>query len=92
VLVPTAADAAHPAFSNLFVQTECVPDLDVVLATRRPRSPDEPRLWLAHVVAVEGETVGDLQWETDRAAFGRGRGSDAFAGRGPSAPVRAIRS
>jgi cyclic beta-1,2-glucan synthetase len=75
VLVPPAADAVHPAFSNLFVQTECVPELDVVLATRRPRSPDEPRLWLAHVVAVEGETVGDLQWETDRARFlGRGRG------------------
>jgi cyclic beta-1,2-glucan synthetase len=75
VLVPPAADAAHPAFSNLFVQTECVPELDVVLATRRPRSPDEPRLWLAHVVAVEGETVGNLQWETDRARFlGRGRG------------------
>jgi cyclic beta-1,2-glucan synthetase len=75
VLVPPAADAAHPAFSNLFVQTECVPDLDVLLATRRPRSSDEPRLWLAHVVAVEGETVGDLQWETDRARFlGRGRG------------------
>jgi Cellobiose phosphorylase len=70
-----AADAAHPAFSNLFVQTECVPELDVVLATRRPRSADEPRLWLAHVVAVEGETVGALQWETDRARFlGRGRG------------------
>jgi cyclic beta-1,2-glucan synthetase len=75
VLLPPAADAVHPAFSNLFVQTECVPELDVVLATRRPRSPDEPRLWLAHVVAVEGETVGELQWETDRARFlGRGRG------------------
>jgi len=75
VLVPSAADDAHPAFSNLFVQTECVPELDAVLATRRPRSSDEPRLWLAHVVAVEGETVGDLQWETDRARFlGRGRG------------------
>ena len=76
VLVPSAADAAHPAFSNLFVQTECVPELDVVLATRRPRSSEEPRLWLAHVVAVEGDTVGDLQWETDRARFlGRGRGT-----------------
>ena len=87
VLVPPAADAAHPAFSNLFVQTECVPELDVVLATRRPRSSDEPRLWLAHVVAVEGETVGDLQWETDRARLyrARPRAPDAsVAGRGPA--------
>ena len=87
VLVPPAADAAHPAFSNLFVQTECVPELDVVLATRRPRSADEPRLWLAHVMAVEGETVGDLQWETDRARFlgrGRGRPDARRADRGPA--------
>ena len=75
VLAPPSADAAHPAFSNLFVQTECAPEFDALLATRRPRSHSEPQVWLAHVVVVEGETVGDLQWETDRARFlGRGRG------------------
>ena len=74
VLAPPAADAAHPAFSKLFVHTEIVPELDALLATRRPRSSDERQIWLAHVVGVEGETVGDLQWETDRARFlGRGR-------------------
>ncbi|HEY3188127.1 MAG TPA: glucoamylase family protein, partial [Solirubrobacteraceae bacterium] len=74
VLAEQAADAAHPAFSNLFVQTECVPELDLLLATRRPRAPEEKPVWLAHVVVVEGETLGDLQWETDRARFlGRGR-------------------
>lgn len=73
VLAPPAADAAHPAFSNLFVQTESVPDRSMLLATRRPRSPEDAEVWLAHVLAVEGETVGDLQWETDRAQFlGRG--------------------
>ena len=35
VLAPPAADAAHPAFSNLFVQTELVADLGALLATRR---------------------------------------------------------
>src|SRR5207237_9920981 len=39
VLATPAADAAHPAFANLFVQTECVPELDTLLAPRRPRSP-----------------------------------------------------
>ena len=74
VLAPPATDAAHPAFSNLSVQTECVPALDTLLATRRPRSRGEARVWLAHVVVVEGETVGNLEWETDRARFlGRGR-------------------
>ena len=75
VLAPPAADAAHPAFSNLFVCTEALPDQDAVLATRRPRAAADPQLWLAHVVVVEGETVGELEWETDRARFlGRGRG------------------
>jgi cyclic beta-1,2-glucan synthetase len=73
VLAEQAADVAHPAFSNLFVQTECLPELDLLLATRRPRAPEERPVWLAHVVVVEGETLGALQWETDRARFlGRG--------------------
>ena len=75
VLAPPAADAAHPAFSNLFVQTEFAPELGALLATRRPRSHGEPQVWAAHVVVAEGETVGELQYETDRARFlGRGRG------------------
>jgi cyclic beta-1,2-glucan synthetase len=75
VLAPPAADRAHPAFSNLFVQTEFVPELGALLLTRRPRSEGEPQVWAAHVVVAEGEPVGDLQYETDRARFlGRGRG------------------
>ncbi len=75
VLAPPAADAAHSAFSNLSVETECVPELDTLLATRRPRSRGEAKVWLAHVAVVEGDTVGELQWETDRVRFlGRGRG------------------
>jgi cyclic beta-1,2-glucan glucanotransferase len=75
VLAPPAADAAHPAFSNLSVETECVPELGTLLARRRPRSRGEVPVWLAHVAVVEGESVGELQWETDRARFlGRGRG------------------
>ncbi len=75
VLAPPAADAAHPAFSKLFVQTEFVADVGALLATRRRRSPGEPEVWAAHLAVVEGETMGDVQFETDRARFlGRGRG------------------
>jgi cyclic beta-1,2-glucan synthetase len=75
VLAPPAADGAHPAFSNLFVQTEFASELSALLATRRPRSHSEPQVWAAHVIVAEGETVGDVQCETDRARFlGRGRG------------------
>ena len=72
-LASQAADVAHPAFSNLFVQTDFVPDVGALLATRRRQSDKETAVWAAHVVAVEGETVGDLQFETDRSRFiGRG--------------------
>ncbi len=75
VLAPDAADAAHPAFSNLSVQTEFVVDSGALLATRRLRSPADLPLWAAHIAVVEGEVVGAPQFETDRARFlGRGRG------------------
>jgi cyclic beta-1,2-glucan synthetase len=75
VLAPQDADEAHPAFSNLFVETEFVPELGTLLATRRPRSADDVQVWLAHLAAVEGQPVAPLQYESDRARFlGRGRG------------------
>ena len=78
VLAPPAADAAHPAFSKLFVQTEYVAKVGALLATRRRRSPAEPEVWIAHHAVVEGETLGEPEAETDRARFlGRGRGIHA---------------
>jgi cyclic beta-1,2-glucan synthetase len=75
VLAPPAADDAHPAFSKLFVQTEFVAETGAILATRRRRSSGEPEAWVAHLAVVEGETVGEAEFETDRARFlGRGRG------------------
>jgi cyclic beta-1,2-glucan synthetase len=74
-LVSQAADVGHPAFSNLFVQTEFVPNAGALLATRRMQSDKETAVWAAHVVIVEGETVGELQFETDRSRF-IGRGHD----------------
>jgi cyclic beta-1,2-glucan synthetase len=73
-LTSQAADVAHPAFANLFVETEFVSDIGALVATRRKRSDDEPSVWVAQVVVADAETVGDLQYETDRAKFiGRGR-------------------
>jgi cyclic beta-1,2-glucan synthetase len=75
VLASPAADAAHPVFSSLFVQTEAVPDRGCLLATRRARSVAEAPVWAAHVVVVEGQAGGGAQYETDRGRFlGRGRG------------------
>ena len=55
VLAPPNADRAHPAFANLFVETEWHEWCSAVTATRRPRSAQERRLWCAHVVATGAE-------------------------------------
>ncbi len=75
VLAPQAADAAHPAYSNLFVETEFLAPTGALLAWRRPRAEGEARPWAVHVVAVDGDGAAGVQFETDRARFlGRGRG------------------
>ena len=74
VLTAQGADLAHPAFSKLFVETEYLANVGAILATRRRRAPTEPEIWAAHLAAIDGETVGKPEIETDRARFlGRGR-------------------
>jgi cyclic beta-1,2-glucan synthetase len=73
VLALPAADAAHPAFSNLFVQTEFASKSSSILCTRRARSQDEKPPWLLHLMQVQGNDKGEISCETDRARFvGRG--------------------
>ncbi|HSA79287.1 MAG TPA: hypothetical protein VLE23_00610, partial [Geminicoccaceae bacterium] len=74
VLQASAADAAHPAFSKLFVQTEAVPERRALLATRRPRGADERSFWVVHWLIGEDAPNAALLYETDRQRFiGRGR-------------------
>ncbi|HWR03672.1 MAG TPA: glucoamylase family protein, partial [Humidesulfovibrio sp.] len=53
-LAQQAADALHPAFSNLFVQTEVLAPQRAILCTRRPRSQGEAAPYLLHLMAVRG--------------------------------------
>jgi cellobiose phosphorylase len=74
VLAPPASDALHPAFSNLFIQTEIIEHRQAILCTRRPRSRDEHAPWMFHLMAVHGAEIGEVSYETDRLRFiGRGR-------------------
>ncbi len=74
VLGPHGADLAHPAFGKLFLETEFLTSDHALLCRRRPRAADQKPVWAVHVVAVDGRTVGEPQYETDRARFlGRGR-------------------
>jgi cyclic beta-1,2-glucan synthetase len=87
VLTSPAADALHPAFSNLFVQTEILDPRHAILCTRRPRSSDQPSPWMFHLMAVHGADIGGISYETDRMSFiGRGNTvADPQAMRGPAA-------
>lgn len=74
VLNTPSADAAHLAFSKLFVQTEWVPAHQTLLAWRRLRGPEEEPLWLAHTLTDHHERALERGYETDRLRFiGRGR-------------------
>ena len=74
VLAPLNADLAHRSFSNLFVQTEILPDRQAILCTRRRRTKEEQVPWMFHLMAAPGAVSDEPSYETDRAKFiGRGR-------------------
>jgi cyclic beta-1,2-glucan synthetase len=73
VLAPGDADLAHPAFSNLFIETSALPARDALLCARRPRAGGD-RTYLLHMLSGRGRVGPATQWETNRARFiGRGR-------------------
>src|SRR5207302_10462952 len=69
VLAPAAADALHPAFSNLFVQTEIIRERQAILCTRRTRSIEEQAPWMFHLMSVHGANAPEISFETDRISF-----------------------
>ena len=75
VLTSAAADEAHPAFSNLFVQTEIVDQRNAIICTRRPRTADENNPWMFHLMKAHDAEIVNVSYETDR---------DQFIGRGNS--------
>ena len=86
VLADPRADAAHPVFSNLFVQTEFVQENSTLLCSRRPRSEGERRPWLWH--SMLGQEGGEITYETDRARFvGRSRTPVSPAAMTDSSPL-----
>ena len=74
VMASADADRAHPAFSNLFVETEWHAWCTAITATRRRRTPEDPELWCVHVIDAGRDRIADATCETDRSRFiGRGR-------------------
>jgi len=74
VLTEQKKDEAHPAFSNLFMETEYSHEFKALIAHRRSQTETHHELWLAQMPVIDGESMSDIQYETDRMQFiGRGR-------------------
>jgi cyclic beta-1,2-glucan synthetase len=74
VLATPDSDRAHPAFGNLFVETEWHEWCNALMATRRTRSSKDAPVWSMHIAAADDTLVGPVTYESDRARFiGRGR-------------------
>ncbi len=69
-LAPHNADRAHPAFSKLFIYTEALPDINALIAWRRPRGGDD-EIFAGHLITP---CPAEFRYETNRLRFiGRGQ-------------------
>jgi cellobiose phosphorylase len=79
ILTPQALDRRHPAFNKLFIESEFVPELNLQIFWRRPRSTDEKHIYMGHMLLVNPKERADgasphTRHEADRNLFiGRGR-------------------
>ena len=74
VLAPQAVDQQHPAFNKLFIESEYLPDGNVLLFSRRSRTPAEKPVFMAHALVVEPGYKVTREYDSDRARFlGHGR-------------------
>jgi len=78
ILTQQSADRRHPAYNKLFIESEFVPELNLQIFSRRPRSSEEKPIFMGHMLVVDHK--GDSQenyplarHEADRNRFiGRG--------------------
>lgn len=73
VLGDQEADRRHPAFNKLFVESEYLPETNMLIFRRRPRAAGEQALYMAHTLVTEPGQYVTGAHESDRSRFlGRG--------------------
>lgn len=73
-MAPHNSDRQHPAFSRMFIRVEALHEVNALLASRRPRSENEPPILVACRFTLETADYGEMRFESDRNRFtGRGR-------------------
>ena len=68
-LAPLRADAAHPAFSNLFIQAQWRAGEHALFLRRQPRLPDEEAVHAVHFLASSDGAPVDVEASADRAGW-----------------------
>ncbi|NMM05899.1 glucoamylase family protein [Polaromonas sp.] len=69
VLAEQRADEAHPAFSNLFVQTRWEPRWRALMLTRQPRLHGDPQMAVSHFLAEADAELLAVDCIADRRVF-----------------------
>ena len=96
VLADARADEAHPAFSNLFIETAWHPEWRAMMLSRRPRLQGETVLSAAHFLAEVDADIVSVDCIADRRTFlGRNneRSSPGFSSqrwRNDTSPVNGL--
>lgn len=73
ILATQASDTRHSAFNKLFIESEFKPELNLQIFKRRPRSKQEPPIFMGHMLVANGSQVF-ARHEADRNRFiGRNR-------------------
>ena len=69
VLADPRADEAHPAFSNMFVQTRWEPQWRALMLTRKPRLHGDPQMAVSHFLAEADADLVSIDCIADRRQF-----------------------
>lgn len=68
-MAPPREFERHPAFARLFVESDCLPEEQILVFRRRPRSSKEKPLYVAHMAIVADDSGIAFGYETDRGRF-----------------------
>ncbi|MHB8136522.1 MAG: glucoamylase family protein, partial [Anaerolineaceae bacterium] len=73
ILASQASDSRHPAFNKLFIESEFLPELDLQVFSRRPRSDQDTSIFMGHMLVNKDPQIS-TRHEADRNNFiGRDR-------------------
>ena len=69
VLSNKEQDYAHPAFNNLFLSYEYIPEINTILVKRKKRSEKQKEIYMAVNFYSDENVIGDLEYEISKERF-----------------------